>query len=204
MVRSQFCLGNTWPLMRLLHHPFWRTYRGCNKGGLYSPLHTTTLHPSSATKRTLTCSSCTDQERRPRAAACTWSWSSLRFFKLQIGEPQERVSTLRLTTCVLPPDVQVAQLPRRGRPPNSARAPTSTPLPSTPGPSTTTSPPAQRAQCRSVSFRCPLVSTDLQPSLQQQLYPSGLPARSAGPSKRYHSALSTQDGQGLGGAVARR
>jgi len=109
---------------------------------------------------------------------------SLRFFKLQIGDRQERVSTLRLKPCFSPPDVQVAQPPRRGRPPNAARPP-----PSTPGPPTTSTQPIQRAQRRRVSFRCPLVIADLPSTTPQQLYPSGRPARSAGPPKRYTVSL---------------
>jgi hypothetical protein len=42
---------------------------------------------------------------------------SLRFFKLQVGDRVDTVSTLRLKACTSPLDVPVAQPPRRGRPP---------------------------------------------------------------------------------------
>jgi len=42
---------------------------------------------------------------------------SLHDFQLQIGDRSEVVSTHRLKVCVSPPDITVAVLPRRGRPP---------------------------------------------------------------------------------------
>jgi hypothetical protein len=45
---------------------------------------------------------------------------SLRFFKLQIGNKTDNVSILRLKACKSPPDMAVAQPPRRGRPPAAA------------------------------------------------------------------------------------
>ncbi len=45
---------------------------------------------------------------------------SLRFFKLQVGDRVDTVSTLRLKPCTSPSDVPVAQPPRRGRPPAAA------------------------------------------------------------------------------------
>jgi hypothetical protein len=102
---------------------------------------------------------------------------SLRFFKLQIGDT---VSTLRLKAYTSPSDVPVAQPPRRGRPPAAAAeqaAPVSTP------PTRKVSP--QRAQCRRrVTFRCPVVIPPPSPPAQR-LHPSGRPARSAGPPRRY-------------------
>jgi hypothetical protein len=57
---------------------------------------------------------------------------SLRTFKLQIGNKQENVSTLRLKACFSPPDVQVAQPPKRGRPPKIATASSNNTSPSPP------------------------------------------------------------------------
>jgi transposase InsO family protein len=48
---------------------------------------------------------------------------SLRFFKLQIGDKIDTVSTLRLKAAYLPASALPAQPPRRGRPPRSAVAP---------------------------------------------------------------------------------
>ena len=42
---------------------------------------------------------------------------SLRFFKLQIGDKTDVVSTSRLKACQAPPDTPAAVPPRRGRPP---------------------------------------------------------------------------------------
>jgi hypothetical protein len=47
---------------------------------------------------------------------------SLHFFKLQMGTRIETVSTHRLKPCHAPQDVQAAELPRRGRPPNAAKS----------------------------------------------------------------------------------
>jgi hypothetical protein len=100
----------------------------------------------------------------------------------------------------LPSILDLSQPPRRGRPPNAA-----TVLPSTPTPPAASTHPPWRAQRRRVSFRCPLITTDLPSATQQQLYPSGRPARSAGPLKPYpQSASSNPGGLGFGGAVARR
>jgi hypothetical protein len=102
---------------------------------------------------------------------------SLRFFKLQIGDRVDTVSTLRLKACTSPSDVPVAQPPRRGRPPAAAAeraAPVSTP--------------PQRAQRRRrVTFRCPVVTPPPSPPSPpaQRLHPSGRPARTAGPPRRY-------------------
>jgi cleavage and polyadenylation specificity factor subunit 1 len=48
---------------------------------------------------------------------------SLRFFKLQIGERTDTVSTHRLKVCHAPPEVQAAPPPRRGRPPKQLLLP---------------------------------------------------------------------------------
>jgi hypothetical protein len=48
---------------------------------------------------------------------------SLRFFKLQMGQRTDNVSTLRLKARRSPPDVAVAEPPRRGRPPNASSQP---------------------------------------------------------------------------------
>jgi hypothetical protein len=104
---------------------------------------------------------------------------SLRFFKLQIGDRIDTVSTFRLKPCTSPPDVTVAQPPKRGRPAAAAAAP---PPEVVPPPAQTTSP--QRAQRRRrVTFRCPVLTLPSSPT--QRLHPSGRPARSAGPPRRY-------------------
>jgi hypothetical protein len=46
---------------------------------------------------------------------------SLHFFKVRIGSRIETVSTHRLKPCHAPQDVQAAEPPRRGRPPNAAK-----------------------------------------------------------------------------------
>jgi hypothetical protein len=78
---------------------------------------------------------------------------SLHFFKIQMGSKVEVVSTHRLKPCHAPQDVQAAEPPRRGRPPNAAKGSDSRQqscrstkvLPSAPG-------------RRRVSFACPLVT----------------------------------------------
>jgi hypothetical protein len=101
---------------------------------------------------------------------------SLRFFKLQVGDRVDTVSTLRLKACTSPPDVPVAQPPRRGRPP-AATAEQTPPQQRGPSP--------QRAQRRRrVTFKCPVVTPPPSPPVQR-LHPSGRPARSAGPPRRY-------------------
>jgi hypothetical protein len=92
---------------------------------------------------------------------------SLRFFKLQIGDRVDTVSTLRLKPCTSPPDVEVGQPPRCGRPTAAAPAP----------PPEVISPPTQKAspqrakRHRHVSFRCPAVTLPSSPT--QRLHPSG-------------------------------
>jgi hypothetical protein len=98
-----------------------------------------------------------------------------------------------------PTILDLSQPPRRGRPPNAAEA-----LPPTPTPPAASTHLPRRAQRRQVSFRCPLITTDLPSATQQQLYPSGRPARSAGPPMRYpQSASSTTGGLGFGGSCSK-
>ena len=114
---------------------------------------------------------------------------SLRFFKLQVGNKMDTYSTLRLKPCKSPPDVEVAQPPRQGRPP--AAAP----------PSSTAQAGTGRAKRRRVSFRCPVVVSSHPPA--QLLHPSGHPARSAGPPKRFLISLVIPDVLGLGGSCGK-
>ncbi len=120
---------------------------------------------------------------------------SLRTFKLQIGNKEENVSTLRLKACFSPPDVQVSQPPKRGRPPKIATPPSNNPTPSPPAPQ----PP--RAQRRRVSFRCPPTLPSPSTTVPPRLYPSGCPARSAGPPKRYLLSLDLLRRPQLGGEL---
>jgi hypothetical protein len=46
---------------------------------------------------------------------------SLHFFKVRVGSRIETISTHRLKPCHTPQDVQAAEPPRRGRPPNAAK-----------------------------------------------------------------------------------
>ena len=46
---------------------------------------------------------------------------SLHFFKVRVGSRIETISTHRLKPCHTPQDVQTAEPPRRGRPPNAAK-----------------------------------------------------------------------------------
>jgi hypothetical protein len=48
---------------------------------------------------------------------------SLHFFKVRVGSRIETISTHRLKHCHTPQDVQAAEPPRRGRPPNAAEPP---------------------------------------------------------------------------------
>ena len=69
---------------------------------------------------------------------------SLHFFKLQMGDKQDTVSTHRLKACHTPADTPAALPPRRGRPP--AAGPTPDPLPPAPSPTV-------RGPGRRVSFQ---------------------------------------------------
>jgi hypothetical protein len=83
---------------------------------------------------------------------------SLHFFKLQIGQRQELISTHRLKPCHAPQDVQAALPPRRGRPPNAA-AEVNPPVVGQPScHSSIAAPPSAKRQ-RRVSFACPAVSS---------------------------------------------
>jgi hypothetical protein len=123
---------------------------------------------------------------------------SLRFFKLQVGDRVDTVFTLRLKSCTSPPDVPVAQPPRRGRPP-AAAAEQSSPVST---PSARRIPPQRAQRCRRVTFRCPVVI--LPPSLPaQRLHPSGRPARSTGPPRRYRASHVLLRSPRLGGELWR-
>jgi hypothetical protein len=117
----------------------------------------------------------------------------LRFFKLQMGNRTNNVSTLRLKACKSPPDIAVAQPPRRGRPPAAARPPACPPA---------ARPPAAR---RRVTFACPAATiirpatSSSSPSPTPRLYQSGRPARSAGPPARYTVSLVHRRCPRLGG-----
>jgi len=87
---------------------------------------------------------------------------SLRFFKVQLGNRVEVVSTLRLKACHTPPDTVAADPPRRGRPPTPAHASLSVPdaadcsdvLPASKQ-SASMRPPPVRGRPRRVSFAWP-------------------------------------------------
>jgi hypothetical protein len=122
---------------------------------------------------------------------------SLRFFKLQIGDRNDTVSTLRLKPCTSPPDVEVAQPPRRGRPTAAAAAPP----PEVILPPTQTALPQRAKRHRHITFRCPAVTLPSSPT--QHLHPSGRPARSAGPPRQYMVSRVSLRGPRLGGELWR-
>ncbi len=97
---------------------------------------------------------------------------SLRFFKLKIGGRTDNISTLRLKPCHTPPDaqVEVANPPRRGRPPKKG-LPTTPPALQHPAP-TLGHPPPPPSRKR-VTFRCQVAS----PTPPPRFHPSGRPAR---------------------------
>jgi hypothetical protein len=121
---------------------------------------------------------------------------SLRFFKLQVGGRVDTFSTLRLKPCRSPPDVQVAQPPKEGQPPAATTPPTTgvSPAPAE-------APPPRRHRRRRVTFSCPVVTIPTPP--QQRLHPSGRPARSAGPPRRYIVSLAHLRRPRLGGELWR-
>jgi hypothetical protein len=82
---------------------------------------------------------------------------SLHFFKLQMGSRVEVVSTHRLKPCHAPQEVQAAEQPRRGGPPNAAK-PVS-------HPSTKVSISAPNGR-RRVTFADPVVTSQPQPPLR--------------------------------------
>ncbi len=106
---------------------------------------------------------------------------SLRSFKLQIGNREEVVSTLRLKPCTSPADVSVAVPPRRGCPPAATRPQSPAAKPTT----TTTDgihPSPTPKTPKKVTFRCPLVDFTAEPPPFTQtatppLRPSGRPVR---------------------------
>jgi hypothetical protein len=122
---------------------------------------------------------------------------SLQFFKLQVGDKVDTFSTLRLKPCRSPPDVQVAQPPRRGSPPAAMAQPPrreSTPPPTTP---------LQQQQCRRrITFSCPVVKPTVQQQ-QQRFHPSGRPACNAGPPRRYILRLAHLQRPRLGGSYGK-
>jgi hypothetical protein len=118
---------------------------------------------------------------------------SLRYFKLQVGNREDTFSTLRLKPCRSPPDVQVAQPPRRGRPPAAEVQPARREISTPPTP-----PSPQRQRRRRVTFSCPVVKP---PPQQQRFHPSGRPARSAGPPRRYILSLTHLRRPRLGGEL---
>ncbi len=77
---------------------------------------------------------------------------SLRFFKLQMGNRTDNVSTLLLKACKLPPDISIAQPPRRGWPPTAT--PLQKPKKTTPTHSCHLSPSPARRQPSSCLQRC--------------------------------------------------
>jgi len=109
---------------------------------------------------------------------------SLRFFKLQIGNRTDTVSTLRLKPCHSPPsgDVVAADPPRRGRPPArfdpSPSVPEAAARPDAPTEKQTAlmRPPPLRGRPRRVSFAWPPTVASLPPPAVL-CHPSGRPAR---------------------------
>jgi hypothetical protein len=109
---------------------------------------------------------------------------SLHFFKVQIGSRVETVSTHRLKPCHAPRDVQAAEPPRRGRPPNNADAAKG----SVSRQPTKTSPTAPNRR-RRVTFACPLPTSKSPPPLRPPPAPpditSSRPVRSTARPTRY-------------------
>jgi hypothetical protein len=89
---------------------------------------------------------------------------SLRFFKLQIGQRTDTVSTLRLKACRSPPDIAVAEPPKRGRPSHASK-PTTTPSAAS----------SFREQCKKVSFACPAAVVVFPPPPPPQPEPAAQP-----------------------------
>ncbi len=89
---------------------------------------------------------------------------SLHFFKVQIGSRIKTVSTHRFKPCHAPQDVQDAEPPRRGRPPNAAKLSVSR-QPSCLSAKVLPAAPKCR---RGVTFACPLV-TSVSPPFQRPL-----------------------------------
>jgi hypothetical protein len=112
---------------------------------------------------------------------------SLHFFKVQMGSKVEVVSTHRLKPCHAPQDVQAAEPPRRGRPPNAAKGSVSRQQSCLPAKVLPSAP--KRPRC--VSFACPLVTSRLPPPSSQQPPPAppniklGCPVRNTARPERY-------------------
>jgi hypothetical protein len=110
---------------------------------------------------------------------------SLHFFKIQMGPRVEIVSTHRLKPCHAPQDVQAAEPPRRGRPPNAATGAASR-QPSCLSAKVLSSPPQGR---RRVSFANPLVTSGSPPPPRPPTAPPdiklGRPRRSTARPTRY-------------------
>jgi hypothetical protein len=141
---------------------------------------------------------CRDSHVPPLAAAYDGPFlvleRSLRFFKLQIGDRIDTVSTLRLKPCTSPPDVIVAQPPRRGRHAAAAAAPP----PEVVSPPTQKTSPKHAQRRRRVTFRCPVVTLRLCLHSVSTL-PVHLPAPPGGHGGIW-SAASTSEVRGLGGS----
>jgi hypothetical protein len=110
---------------------------------------------------------------------------SLHFFKVRIGSRIETISTHRLKHCHTPQDVQAAEPPRRGRPPNAATGAVSR-QPSCLSAKVLSSPPKGR---RRVSFADPLVTSGSPPPPRPPTAPPdiklGRPRRSTARPTRY-------------------
>jgi len=114
---------------------------------------------------------------------------SVRFFKLQIGDRTDTVSTLRLKACRTPPDAQAALPPRRGRPRSSVPPSTSTPTAHVPGSRkkrvTFSSPLSVTIQPKQISSK--ISSPPISSNLPQLLHPSDRPRRIVRAPLRYSS-----------------
>ena len=118
---------------------------------------------------------------------------SLHFFKLQMGTRIETVSTHRFKPCHAPQDVQAAELPRRGRPPNAAKSSVvrQPPLSVSRQPSCLSAKvlPAAPKCRRRVTLACPLITSGSAPSLRPPPAPPnitlGHPVRSTARPARY-------------------
>jgi hypothetical protein len=126
---------------------------------------------------------------------------SLRFFKLQIGNRTDNVSTLRLKACKSPPDIAVAQPPRRGRPPAAPRtAARRRPPPKAEENTATHRRRRDTFACLAATIIRPATSSSSpSPTPTPRLYQSGHPARNAGPPARYAVSLVHRRCPRLGG-----
>jgi len=110
---------------------------------------------------------------------------ALHFFKVQIGSRIETVSTHRLKPCHAPQDVQAAERPHRGHPPNAAKLSVSR-QPSCLSAKVLPAAPKCR---RRVTLACPLITSGSAPSLRPPPAPPnitlGHPVRSTARPARY-------------------